>query len=471
MESAIGQVNVAAEEQCGSAARFQLLMEHSRDVLCELRDGRVAYISPNCHTLSGYDSDYYVGKSPLELVHPDDRGNLLPYFAPGWAGTIVLNFRILDAHGVWRWREAVGTRIIEEDGRPRSVMVFRDSDERHRAEDALRRSEGRSRAQLAAIPDLMFVIRRDGCILDFKADDPSDLYAPADTLIGRNVLDTLPPELAVRVIAGIALALTGGGAQSLEYTLVKKGELREYETRIAAAGDEAVIIARDVTQRNRSERQVNLAREHTAVLEERERIARELHDTVAQYFFGIGMATKELADRESVSKAILRRKLGYVRGLASEGGKEVRRAVSALAPAARTDGLDDSLHQLVTEVRAGNAIEVEYAGSGPIGSLAPDVQDDLFRAAREALYNARRHARATRVVIRLTVDAAGARLSVADDGWGDAAKVEQAILLGRGYGLRSLRDHFVRSGGELRVGDNAGRGIEVSFLRPLERAA
>ena len=133
--------------------------------------------------------------------------------------------------------------------------------------DALRRSEARSRALLDAIPDLMFRIARDGTYLEVKGD-PAALVLPPERLIGSNVRDVLPPDIAERFVEALA-APASKGVQTAEYRLVIDGVERDFEARMVPSGDdEVVVIVRDFTERTHLEEE--LARRLREVQHEQE---------------------------------------------------------------------------------------------------------------------------------------------------------------------------------------------------------
>jgi PAS domain S-box-containing protein len=121
--------------------------------------------------------------------------------------------------------------------------------------EALRRSEARSSALLDAIPDLMFRIARDGTYLEVKGDR-SSLARPEQELIGANVREVLPPEVAEPFLEALA-APASKGVQTVEYRLVIDGVERDFEARMVPSGDdEVVILVRDFTDRTRLEEEL-----------------------------------------------------------------------------------------------------------------------------------------------------------------------------------------------------------------------
>jgi PAS domain S-box-containing protein len=130
--------------------------------------------------------------------------------------------------------------------------------EKDRTLHQLRQSEARTTALLNAIPDLMFRIDASGRYLDFKAEEERDLVTPASEVIGRRVFDRLPPGVAEPIMQAARRALAEGGIQTVEYDLDFDGDVRHYEGRLVAGGeDEVLMIVRDFTERRRLQNELN----------------------------------------------------------------------------------------------------------------------------------------------------------------------------------------------------------------------
>ncbi|HVM18115.1 MAG TPA: PAS domain-containing protein [Gaiellaceae bacterium] len=142
------------------------------------------------------------------------------------------------------------------------------------APPALLRSQARARALLDAIPDLMFRIGADGTYRELKAEDPGELTADADSLLGRNVAEVLPADVVSRLMDAARRAIETREVQEVEYRLtVVTGEERDFEGRLVASGDdEFVLIVRDITERKRQEEELQrLSAELSARVEDIER--------------------------------------------------------------------------------------------------------------------------------------------------------------------------------------------------------
>ena len=132
---------------------------------------------------------------------------------------------------------------------------------------ALAKAQARIQALLDAFPDLIFRMDREGVYLEYKGK-PEDLAVPPDQLIGAKAHDVLPREVADQLVGGIQRAIDTGEIVTGEYTLELNGEPRDFEARIVRSGDEAVLIGREFTERNRA--QAELERLH-AELQQRHR--------------------------------------------------------------------------------------------------------------------------------------------------------------------------------------------------------
>jgi PAS domain S-box-containing protein len=199
-----------------------------------------------------------LGDPSLELGRPqadgtlaDSRGRLLSLPAQGDA-------RVATAvryHG-----EPVGALVHDRSLRLRPELLdgvsaavgFALANEQ--ALETVQEVEVRNRALLDAIPDLMFRIARDGTYLDVRADDTSALLLPPDELIGRNVREILPPDVAEAVLACVERALRSGTVSAVEYELEIDGAARCFESRMVPSGEgEVVTIVRDFTEKRRAD--------------------------------------------------------------------------------------------------------------------------------------------------------------------------------------------------------------------------
>jgi PAS domain S-box-containing protein len=136
-----------------------------------------------------------------------------------------------------------------------------------RALHAAELAEKRSRALLDAIPDPIIVVGRDGTYIQVRADDRSQLVAPPDELVGRNVQEVLPHPLGEQVMAWIESALSEGGVSTFEYEIEIDGVKHWKESRMMPSSrDEVVTVVRDFTERRRADAELRRLAEEQAAL-------------------------------------------------------------------------------------------------------------------------------------------------------------------------------------------------------------
>jgi len=203
----------------------------------------------------------------------------------------------------------------------------------------------------------------------------------------------------------------------------------------------------------------------SAVLEERNRMARDIHDTLAQGFTGIIVQLEAAEDifRENADGAsahILRAK-----SLARESLAEARRSVWALRPRVlEASDLAGALRHLANELIKGTRMQVKFSAWGAARRLPPETENNLLRIGQEALTNVLKHAQASMVGVELAFEEESVQLSILDDGQGFDPEVKTT---GRGFGLVSMRERARAIGGELTLLSRAGGGTQVLVAVPL----
>jgi PAS domain S-box-containing protein len=136
---------------------------------------------------------------------------------------------------------------------------------RVKVERALRQSEARTTAILRMVPDLMFVMSRDGVYLDYHARNPHDLFVPPDHFLGKRMQDIFPPEMARLFQEKFEQALNCDEPVGLEYSLPMEGGEQHYETRLLRCDNDTIMtIVRDVTVRHQAEEELHKAQSELA---------------------------------------------------------------------------------------------------------------------------------------------------------------------------------------------------------------
>jgi signal transduction histidine kinase len=220
-------------------------------------------------------------------------------------------------------------------------------------------------------------------------------------------------------------------------------------------------LACELSEANRRLREYSVQAEELAATRERNRLAREIHDTLGHYLTVVNVqieAARVMFERDP-QKA--HDSLNKAQSLTQEGLLDIRRSVSALR-ASPLDNKDlvDVLRQSV-EAMSSSGLDAEFKLAGSVRPLSQPIKLTLFRAAQEGLTNIQKHSRATRACLTLDFSRANRiRLTVSDNGVGstDAST--------KGFGLIGLRERAHLAGGTLNIHANPSEGFTLEVEVP-----
>lgn len=200
-----------------------------------------------------------------------------------------------------------------------------------------------------------------------------------------------------------------------------------------------------------------------AVLAERERLAHEMHDTLAQSFTGIGFQLQAIRNRLPVQESGLHQQLDFADNLVRHSHEEARRSISMLRPdSLESEDLLAALDQHARRLVEGGAVGVVSERSGEIRPLPLHIADTLFRVGQESIANSIRHAKPTALRIRLHYGENSASLHIEDDGTGF---VPRAGL--HGFGIRGMRRRAQSVSATFRLDSAPGEGTRIEVTAPL----
>jgi signal transduction histidine kinase len=203
------------------------------------------------------------------------------------------------------------------------------------------------------------------------------------------------------------------------------------------------------------------------VLEERARLAREIHDTLAQGFVGISSQLDAVAMCMPEEQSPARKYLDMARRMARHSLTEARRSVMDLrASVLEGQDLAAALESGTRMWAAGAGVDVKVEVSGPETVLPQEMEQHLLRIAQEAVANVIKHAGASRIGIKLDMEARKLYLRIRDNGRGFETP-DVFSTRGGHFGLIGMRERAERLGGELKLASNPGEGTEVEVTVPL----
>jgi signal transduction histidine kinase len=266
--------------------------------------------------------------------------------------------------------------------------------------------------------------------------------------------------LGVKSNMRVSLSLHGRwmGGLGLDSALPRSYSEREKRL-MAGVGDLVAAAVERIRLQQETERAHRRAQELAAV-EERNRLARELHDSVSQALYGIGLGARTAQAMWENDQTLVKESIDYVLALAEAALVEMRALIFELRPESlENEGLVTVLAKQAASLQTRHGLQVELdLGDEP--ALPFEVKENLYRIAREALHNIIKHAGATRVTLRLKLIDERLTLQIIDNGAGFDVKGDFPGHLG----LRSMQERIDQLGGQLELWSALGQGTRLTVM-------
>ena len=268
-------------------------------------------------------------------------------------------------------------------------------------------------------------------------------------------------ELGVHTILFVPMLVAGRVAGFIGIRFTLKRGFRHEEIELTRALAHQATLAIQLTRLSVQSRQ-------SAVTAERNRMARDIHDTLAQGFTGV------IVQLEAVEEAMSRNQgvkasghLDRAGELARESLREARRSVQALRPQALEEKqLSEALKDLIEKMTSGTTLQAEFTLQGKRRKLPPEWETNLLRIGQEVLTNVLRHAQAGEFKALLVFDSREIRLDLRDNGCGFNPRRRH-----EGFGLQGMRERAEGMGGQLTIQSAAGKGTAISIVLPVPNAS
>jgi PAS domain S-box-containing protein len=343
---------------------------------------------------------------------------------------------------------------------------------RRRIDEAVRRSEARLRAVLEAALDCVVLADVDGVVLEFNPAACRTFGYRREQAIGRELAELIvPPELRARHRAGLRRFVRTGQARALDRRLELDGMRHDGSvfpveltiTRVSVPG-RAVFAAylRDLTERRYADERLRASRRRVidAVVSERQRLERDLHDGAQQRLVSLGLVLARARGHLPEQPARAAQLLDDAIRALEEAAVELRNLARGIHPSSLTRyGLAGALADLARRSTLDVTLDVP-----PLGRFPAAIEATAYYVVSEAMTNVARHSGTSNMRVRVEVRAAtgGATLAVEvrDDGRGGAS-------IDAGSGLRGLADRVGLLDGELFVASPVGGGTTVRARIPL----
>ena len=428
-------------------------------------DGIISYISPQMSQY-GYTPEDIIGKPVLQFIAPEDREKNWRRFqvlvATGSSEPVRL--RWLNKDGTIAWVEVVANTVYDDSGQPiQRVGIMRNINYQIKIEDQLRQSEEKYRNLVEQINEVIYSIDLEGKISYISpAIEPFLGYNHAE-VIGQPFVKFIVADDLPSARDSFGQLSTGAIPGPQEYrSLTKSGQTRWMQTSShPVVQDDQVVgvqgVLTDITDRKLAE--MHLKRE--AATAERERLARDLHDSVTQTLYSVAAIAEALPRIWERNQEQARRGLGDLTTLTLAALAEMRTLVLELRPGAlEKQSLAELLHQLARGLAGRTSMPIDLNIDEEDCSVPAEVQIALYRITQEALNNIVKHARASQAEVRLACDAGQVKLIVADNGVGFNP---QSVTSHR-LGLDIMRERAQYIGAAFEIDSQPDIGTQISVL-------
>jgi PAS domain S-box-containing protein len=365
-------------------------------------------------------------------------------------------------------------QMLEQQVTERTLLLSQEIEERQRVENALRQSEEQRKLAM----DFGYIGSWNWNIMENTVDWDDNHFRLLGLVPGevessyQAWRDRVHPEDIDRVEQTITAALASRTDYEAEYRVIYlNGSIRWLVSRGRGIYNQAgqhvrmLGVILDISEQRDAALRERKRAEHAALLEERNRMAREIHDTLAQSFTGIllqvGAATQVLTDdREALQEHL--ETLEMIDELARTGLAEARRSVAALRPQLLEDGnLQSALHRLVVQMRATTETALLYESKGTAYPLPTEVENHLLRIGQEALTNAAKYAEAGEIRLELVFEPTQCLLRIKDTGRGFSVGSMPSV---GGFGLLGMSERAEHMGAQLTIQSQPGQGTEIVVI-------
>jgi signal transduction histidine kinase len=296
------------------------------------------------------------------------------------------------------------------------------------------------------------------------------LKLPAGDAIGRPIWELLPsyPEQSLVDAAGTEIEFSLGTDQEIRYYALTLSLFEDWW----GLDSGGLLLLRDVTEQQQAQTKLIAQKQALATLQERERLARDLHDTLGQVLGYTSMQVEAAAKlaREGQGEAAASQ-LDRLGSMIREAHAEIREYIMNLRT---TPALHRPFFTAVKQYLEGFTSNYDIQTDLTIGSslngttFPPDMQMQIFRIVQEALTNARKHSKARRVQVRFEAEDGHFLVVIRDDGQGFSPNNLETAY-GQHFGLQFMQERAGQLGGNLQIQSTPGRGTEVVLEVPERR--
>jgi PAS domain S-box-containing protein len=358
--------------------------------------------------------------------------------------------------------EFLGSLAKDAEGNPLYfISIGRNITERKLGEEALKASEEKYRDLVEKVNDVIYTIEADGRITYVNSAIESLIGLTPEQVVGQPFTQFVHPEDLKRLAVNMQRLLSGQATGSNDYRLLTtSGEIRWVRINSQPTWDGERIaglrgVLTDITERKKLMDQL----EENATSAERQRLARELHDSVTQTLYSIDLFSNAAQQALSAGKTDVAREHAHqVHNLSQSALADMRSLIFELRPPLlEQEGLVNALRMRLEMVESRAGIETNMVVDDEV-KLSSSMENELYAIAIEALNNSLKHASAKHITVQLNSKNNHTCLIITDDGHGfDLETAERA----GGFGLRNMRERVELISGSISLDTSLGKGTTV----------
>jgi PAS domain S-box-containing protein len=409
-------------------------------------------------------------KKLMAQMYPADRQTVTHAidYAFQYHAEVQREFRLKSVSGRYRWYAVIARPLFDAGAAPRGLVgVIQDITERRDSEVRLRRSEELLRATTANTADTLILIDT-GLRVRFINKPTAGLGI--EQIIGRDIGILLPDAARAGVLEKLRHILASGETATYEFQSTEEDRVQYFENRAVLVRDDGTgtgisISTRDITERKRLEQEIL-----DVSGRERQSIGRDLHDGLGQELTGVALMLRGLGSQVQERCPQALGSINEIIALVNQSIENARSLARGLLPVrAEAGGLATALRELASRSRDLYGMEVNFrAEVWPALYLDETDASHLYRIAQEALTNAARHGRATRVDIFLLVVRSTFSLYITDNGEGFCTPMSPY----KGMGLKIMKYRAGMIGAKFEIAPSEPRGTVVRVIgeQPLTAA-
>jgi PAS domain S-box-containing protein len=462
-----------------SEKKYRLVVDNANEGIVITQDGLLKFVNPQVKEFTGFSENNLKAGSFLDYIHPDDREMVIEHHRKRLAGEEVpriYSLRMIDKEGNVKWIQNNGV-MIEWEGRPATLNFLLDITERKQALDAVAESEEKYRQLFESDSDAVMIFDSKG--LQFEDANPAtlDLFGYSkEEFLGLNAEDLSAEKDKTRVsMEKVCNSATNDMQVPLRYFCRKDGSVFPGEIsagKFSSDGRQKIIgKVRDITDRLQAEDKIRaLTQELIKVQEnERNRIARYLHDHVAQDLSTLKIGLETLFDEPRKLSPQKKKKIAEISRVLQESISSVRNLSYDLRPPGMEQlGFGRTVYQYCTDFAENNNLSVDYYSAGIKDlKLEFDTAINLYRLIQEALNNIKKHSKADHVVIRLVASSPNIILRIEDNGQGFDLEGRLAkALMEKRMGLSNMEERVSLLDGKMEIKSQPSKGTRIFIEVP-----